>query len=244
MKTGIIAIVAAALVSSTAFAATKKDQDKSFSKEEGIGLGSGAAIGAIAGGPFGMVAGIVFGHWLGDKFHEERTEKEAYLARYEESEKLASSLKKLVSENEDEIAEMHLVLREQEESYQDALRQAMAVEVYFPTGEATLDETVAERVEKLGKLVRKFDDFDIVVEGHADPRGAEAYNDELSAERAAAVREALLRSGLPDERITTRAAGERESRAAEGDLDAMALERRVNLSIVYPVPRENRVAQE
>jgi hypothetical protein len=32
--------------------------------------------------------------------------------------------------------------------------------------------------------------------------------------------------------------------ATDGDLDAMALERRVNLSVVYPLPRENRVARQ
>jgi outer membrane protein OmpA-like peptidoglycan-associated protein len=238
MKTGIIAIAAAALISNTGFAASKKDQDKSFSKEEGIGIGSGAAIGAIAGGPFGLVAGLIFGDWLGDKFHDERSEKEVYMARYEETEKLAGKLRKLVADNEDEIQQMHLVLNEQEDSYLDALQQAMAIEVYFPTAESTLDDSVAERVEKLGKLMRKFDDFAVVVEGE------ETYNDELSAARAAAVRDALIRAGLPSEKITTRAAGERDSIAAEGDLDAMALERRVNLSIVYPIPRENRVAQE
>jgi outer membrane protein OmpA-like peptidoglycan-associated protein len=58
------------------------------------------------------------------------------------------------------------------------------------------------------------------------------------------VREALVRSGLPGDKITTRAVGERDSRATDGDLDAMALERRVNVSITYPLPRENRVASQ
>jgi outer membrane protein OmpA-like peptidoglycan-associated protein len=92
--------------------------------------------------------------------------------------------------------------------------------------------------------MQEFDDFAIVVEGHADPRGEEAFNEQLSAERAASVRAALIASGLPADRISTRAAGERDSGATEGDLDAMALERRVDLSIVQPLPRENRVARQ
>jgi outer membrane protein OmpA-like peptidoglycan-associated protein len=92
-------------------------------------------------------------------------------------------------------------------------------------------------------LINEIDDFTMVVEGHSDSRGDAEYNDQLSAERAAAVRDVLLRAGISPTRITTRAAGETGSRAAENDLDALALERRVNVTIVHPDSR-NRVAQQ
>jgi outer membrane protein OmpA-like peptidoglycan-associated protein len=41
------------------------------------------------------------------------------------------------------------------------------------------------------------------VEGHCDVRGPDAYNDWLSNERAARVREALVEAGLPPDRITS-----------------------------------------
>ena len=100
------------------------------------------------------------------------------------------------------------------------------------------------RVERLGEILGEFEDFSIVLEGHADPRGEATYNEQLSAERAAAVREALILAGLPADKITTRAVGEDNSTAQDGDLDAMALERRVDMRIVYPLPRENRVARQ
>jgi len=157
---------------------------------------------------------------------------------------LAESLETLVVGSENEIENLKLVMRSQEETYRDAIREAFEVEVYFRTGEAALEDAVSQRVERLGAIMRDFEDFSIIIEGHADPRGDELYNEQLSAERAAAVREALIRSGLPGEKITTRAAGENASQAVDGDLDAMALERRVNVSIVYPTPRENRVARQ
>jgi outer membrane protein OmpA-like peptidoglycan-associated protein len=163
---------------------------------------------------------------------------------YEEASQEATSLQALVAGSEDEIENLQFVMRRQEEAYRNALQEAFEVEVYFRTGEAALQQTVAERVERLGQIMRGFNDFAIVIEGHADPRGDESYNEQLSAERAAAVREALIRAGLPGDKITTRASGERASQATEGDLDAMALERRVDVSIVYPLPRENRVARQ
>lgn len=239
MKTGIITLVAATLVANTGFAGQKS----SSGSGEGPGVAIGTIAGAVLGGPVGLVVGGGLGGWLSNKFHRERTEKEEYAARYEESAALAESLEAVVASNDSEIARMRFALNEQQDNYRDALRQALAVEVFFRTGDATLETEIAGRVEQLGALMREHEDFVVVVEGHADPRGDETYNEGLSAERAAAVRDALMRAGLPGDRITTRAAGERDSQAIEGDLDGMAMERRVNLSI-YPLPRENRVARQ
>jgi outer membrane protein OmpA-like peptidoglycan-associated protein len=240
MKTSIFALVATALITHTAVAA----EPEITSSGEGPGVAIGTIAGAVLGGPVGFVVGGGLGGWLSNKLHRERKTKEAYAARYQEADALASSLEAIVASNENEIERMRFAMTEQQDEYRDALRQALAVEVFFRTGDAGLDEQVAGRIGELGALMREHEDFVIVVEGHADPRGDDAYNEQLSAERAAAVREALMRAGLPGDRITTRAAGERDSAAAEGDLDGMALERRVNLNVVYPAPRQNRVAQQ
>jgi len=239
MKTPIVALVASALIANTAIAAKPAKY-----REEGMGLGSGAIAGAIAGGPIGLLIGAAAGAIIGNKFKQEHKAKDEFQAMYEEANELANSLEVLVVGSEDEIESLQFVLRRQEDAYRNALQEAFDVEVYFRTGEAALQQTVAERVERLGAIMRDFDDFAIIIEGHADPRGDDSYNEQLSAERAAAVREALIRSGLPGEKITTRASGERASQASEGDLDGMALERRVDLTIVYPLPRENRVASQ
>ena len=240
MKTKIVALAAAMLIANNGWAGTKSDRNR----EEGIGIGSGAIVGAIAGGPVGFFIGAATGGWFGNKFHNERMAKEEFAARYEEADALAASLQTLLAGSEDQLEQMRFVMGEREESYRDALSEALDIEVFFRTGESQLDSEVADRVERLGELMLEFDGYAIVVEGHADPRGDELYNEQLSAERAAAVREVLIRAGLPADKITTRASGESASRAVDGDLDAMALERRVNLSIVYTDPRGNRVARQ
>jgi len=247
MKLQIVALVATALAANAVHAAPKSERNR----EEGIGVGAGGVVGAIVGGPVGFIIGAATGAWAGGKFHSEREAREAAEAevvvaeaRSREARALAQSLEALVAGSEDEIEELQLVMRNRESEFRTALQQAFEIEVYFHTGEAALDEAVASRIERLGSILSDFDDLAVVVEGHADPRGDSAYNDQLSADRATAVREALIRAGLRGDKITTRAAGELESQATEGDLDAMALERRVNLSIVYPLPRENRVARQ
>jgi OOP family OmpA-OmpF porin len=72
----------------------------------------------------------------------------------------------------------------------------------------------------------------IRLEGHTDARGTEAFNTTLSTARAEAVRDALIRGGMPADRVIVTAAGEASSTAPEQDTDGMALERRVDMNIV------------
>jgi outer membrane protein OmpA-like peptidoglycan-associated protein len=81
------------------------------------------------------------------------------------------------------------------------------------------------------------------LEGHTDVRGTDRYNDTLSAARADAVRAALIRAGMPADRIIVSAAGKADSQAAENDADGMALDRRVKMSVVG-LDDASRVAQQ
>jgi outer membrane protein OmpA-like peptidoglycan-associated protein len=239
MMKQLAAVTIATLIAAPAWTAEKN----SAPKEEKIGIGSGAAIGAMAGGPVGLVLGAAFGGWLGDKFHSERAERQDYAQRYANANAAVQSLEALLRGSERELSSLRTELSAEQRNFRDALEEALEVEVYFRTAQSTLDQVVEQRLTQIVGLINEIDDFTMVVEGHSDSRGDAEYNDQLSAERAAAVRDVLLRAGISPTRITTRAAGETGSRAAENDLDALALERRVNVTIVHPDSR-NRVAQQ
>jgi len=216
----------------------RRDRD-----EESLGVGSGVVVGSILGGPVGAVIGAALGGWVGDKFHRERKAREDFASRYEDASAEASSLAAMLDGSERDLAELRNRLERREDDFQAALNEALNLEVFFHTGEATLDSRAQARLTRLGGVLRDVDDFTVVIEGHADARGDETYNEQLSAARAATVRDVLIEGGLPAERITVSAAGERDSTADEKDLDSLALERRVNLSVVAPEPRQ-RVARQ
>ena len=65
--TTIASVIVLALCSQTAAA--------DASKEETIGVGSGAVVGALAGGPVGFIIGAAVGAKLGDNMHKK---SEAY----------------------------------------------------------------------------------------------------------------------------------------------------------------------
>ena len=212
-------------------------------KEERIGVGSGAAIGAAAGGPVGAILGAAFGGWLGDKFHRERRDKLDMTARYEEASAEAESFEALFQGRERELAAVRAEWNAEQRTYRDALQDALEVQVYFRTAETEPDQAARERLTRLANLIASMDELAVVVSGYADPRGDETYNEQLSAARAEAVRAVLIAGGVPADRITAKAQGETQSTAAENDLDALALDRRVNLSIV-DTRFGNRVAQQ
>ena len=70
-------------------------------------------------------------------------------------------------------------------------------------------------------------DTRLIVEGHADGAGDDAYNRALSTRRAEAVRGFLLAHGVPAERIEIRAHGEGVPLVEETDDRALSLNRRV-----------------
>jgi OOP family OmpA-OmpF porin len=70
----------------------------------------------------------------------------------------------------------------------------------------------------------------VIVTGHTDSRGSEAYNERLSKARAAWVRRALSRRGVPRDRIVARGLGSSRPLDPADTIEARALNRRVELN--------------
>ncbi len=228
MKKQIIALVVGSLLAGPGWTAEKNRA----AKEESIGLGSGAAIGAIAGGPIGFILGAAFGGWLGDRFHHERSERAAADKRAGDAQVHAAGLERKLAGSELELASTQSELRGERVAHRQDLEQALSVEVYFRTEDAVLGTDTEQRISQLAQLVGGMDGAVIRLDGHTDARGTTKYNDELSAARAESVRDALIRGGMPGDRIVVTASGELSSSATEQDVDGMALDRRVQIEIV------------
>jgi outer membrane protein OmpA-like peptidoglycan-associated protein len=228
MKKQIIALVVGSMLASPGWTADKNRA----AKEESIGLGSGAAIGAIAGGPIGFVLGAAFGGWIGDRFHHERSERAAADQRAGDAQAHAAGLERKLAGSEQQIASTQSELRNERIAHRQDLEQALSVEVYFRTEDTVLGTGTEQRISQLAQLVGGMDGAVIRLDGHTDARGTAKYNDELSAARAESVRDALIRGGMPGDRIVVTASGELGSSATEQDVDGMALDRRVQIQIV------------
>jgi len=201
-------------------------------KEESIGLGSGAVIGAAAGGPIGFVLGAAFGGWLGDRFHHEKTARVEADERAMQASAHADSLQTSLAASERVVAEKNSELFSERVAHRRDLQEALSVEVFFRTEDSGLGGPIEERLAKLAALVEPMEGAVIRLDGYTDARGTEKYNSTLSMARAEAVRDALIRAGMPAERVIVTGSGETTSTAGEQDSDGMALERRVEMNVV------------
>jgi OOP family OmpA-OmpF porin len=71
----------------------------------------------------------------------------------------------------------------------------------------------------------------VVVEGHTDSTGSDAYNQGLSQRRADSVLNYLVRKGVPAGRLTARGFGESNPVASNDTAEGRALNRRVALEV-------------
>ncbi len=238
MKKIIVAVIATTFTGAAWAADTAESR-----KFEHIGLGSGAIIGAAAGGPIGLLLGAAAGIWVGDRFDEETTASAEFEQRWGEARAQVDSLNGLVETNERQIAMLEARNLQDARAIRDAVQEALDVHILFKTDETEVSGETQQRLARLASLVARMEGMSVQVGGFADARGDAEHNAGLSAQRAANVRQTLIDAGVPANRITVDAYGEQRSSASEEDLDSLAFDRRVQLTLI-PTGSSERVARE
>ncbi len=74
----------------------------------------------------------------------------------------------------------------------------------------------------------------ILIEGHTDLAGDPGYNQQLSEERALAVKRYLVERGIPAEQLRTQGYGETRPLSTDPSPEAQALNRRVSFVVLEP----------
>ena len=102
--------------------------------------------------------------------------------------------------------------------------------IYFDFDKATIKPQSKPALEQLAAVVRKLGSQHMRVEGHTDNIGGDAYNDTLSARRAAAVKAALTQDyAVQGENIATQGFGAHRPIESNDTLAGRARNRRVEL---------------
>ncbi len=81
-------------------------------------------------------------------------------------------------------------------------------DVLFDTGQATLKPGAGLALDRLAEFMRSNPEMRIMIEGHTDNRGDDAYNAELSRRRGASVADALTTRGVTSARVEVVGRGE------------------------------------
>jgi peptidoglycan-associated lipoprotein len=106
--------------------------------------------------------------------------------------------------------------------------------VHFALASDVLHDPSAALLAGVADAMRQHPEVSLVIEGHADPRGADTSNLWLSGRRAEGVRELLVRSGVDGNRVLVRMFGARRRDGSGTTVLDFARDRRVQLRFVLP----------
>ena len=82
--------------------------------------------------------------------------------------------------------------------------------IFFDQNKATIRAQSSPVLGKAAKVFAQFPSVSIEISGHTSSEGDEAFNQQLSVDRAQAVKDWLVKAGTPADRITIRGAGPSE----------------------------------
>ena len=146
-----------------------------------VGGGAGAAIGAVLGNKSGQVGkgagiGAVVGGAAG-----------AAVGIY--MDKQAKKMEEIKDAEVERVGE--------------AIKLTFDSGILFGFDSFSLTPDAQESIMKLSEILNEYPETNISIEGHTDNRGAYAYNQKLSEQRAQSVRNYLKMKGVEDNRLFT-----------------------------------------
>ena len=218
----VLALTTTTLISGSSFAGETATEVK-----QGLAFSGGAFAGLAAAGPVGFLLGALGGAYLGEQF-----EKADALPVTEQALN-ASNTELLALQSELRNRNSQLVYLESELQSLVTANQETRLEfqLLFRTGEDELLEGDQARIDMLASYLKRNPNLNVRLDGHADPRGSDEYNNVLAKFRALSVANALYLKGIDRDRVQVYYHGAAEAEATLGDYEAYARDRRVNVEV-------------
>lgn len=112
----------------------------------------------------------------------------------------------------------------------------------FTTNQSALNVDTKQNLQDLAAVLQKYEDTNVLIEGHTDSTGDDAYNQSLSEKRASSVQDYLISLGLTYGRLSIAGYGESQPVADNGTAAGRQANRRVEVAI-YANNKMKRMAK-
>ncbi|QDO94985.1 OmpA family protein [Formosa sediminum] len=177
-------------------------------KGAGVGVAGGALIGGLIGGNvtgalIGAAVGGAAGGVIGNKMDKQADKIEEALPGAEVN-RVGEGIQVVFDENSG---------------------------VTFDTNKADLTAKAKENLDAIAEVFVEFPDTNLLVEGHTDSTGNDAYNMTLSEKRAQAVVSYLQSKGVTGDRFDVTAYGETKPRFDNATAEGRSKNRRVEIGV-------------
>ncbi|UOQ53019.1 OmpA family protein [Hymenobacter cellulosivorans] len=173
------------------------------------GAAGGAVLGRVIGGKSGTAKGAIIGAAVGGGAG-------ALIGR--RMDKQAAELKR-------EMAGARV------ERVGEGIKITFDSGLLFAKNSAALTSTAQENIAELAKTLIKYNDTNVIVEGHTDTSGSDAVNDPLSQRRAQAVANYAQQQGVDASRFTVTGYGSKQPVADNSTEAGRIANRRVEVAI-------------
>lgn len=152
----------------------------------------------------------------------------------DEAARKAELEKKQAMERQKQLEEERLAAERAEKLKAEAMQRDMMMSknrflnenIHFAFDSATLDNQAQELLKQKAMWLRDFPDAKVVIEGHCDERGTNAYNLALGERRAESAKAFLVNLGISGARLTTISYGEEKPLDLGHNEEAWAKNRR------------------
>ncbi len=160
-----------------------------------------------------------------------RMQAEANARSAQQAQLQAASAEQRAADNAARVRALEAQLRDIEAQQTERGLLVTLGDVLFAFNKAELSAQAGPRLDKLANFLRQFPDRKLIIEGHTDSVGGDAYNQSLSERRAQAVQSALVQRGVGPDRITARGYGKTYPVADNSSPEGRAMNRRVEIVI-------------
>lgn len=116
--------------------------------------------------------------------------------------------------------------------------------ILFPFNSTDILPAGRDNLRQLASSLDKYPNSDILIVGHTDSVGTDAYNQDLSQRRALAASSYLQSLGVPASRLQTQGRGESEPIASNDTEDGRQRNRRVEIAIYASEAYRNQVKSQ
>ncbi|GAA0534787.1 OmpA family protein [Chitinophaga japonensis] len=136
----------------------------------------------------------------------------------------------------DQYRELKSALNEAEVSIiKDSIKVIFSNGVLFASSSDELKEDIKPAFERFAGVLNKYDKTKIIITGHTDNTGTDAYNRELSEKRAVSAKQLLATYQVAEDRMFTWGMEDREPLASNSTDEGRSRNRRVEFVILYNV---------